>query len=191
MDQQFYIELEDRLGAHNYKPLDVVLGRGQGVWVWDVDGTRYMDCLSAYSAVNQGHCHPRILETMIDQARKRLTAMRQYNQLGAGFRIAMRDLELRGAGNLLGPQQSGHIAGVGFELYCDLLRQSISRLKGEAPRTLVRATLRFDFVVIGQGGETSAYAGETRDRFEALKEAELSEHRTGQIEAFIPLSYIA
>jgi len=66
------IELESRLGAHNYKPLDVVLVRGQGVWVWDADGKRYLDCLSAYSALNQGHCHPKILAAMQDQA-KRLT----------------------------------------------------------------------------------------------------------------------
>src|ERR671924_512356 len=61
-------ESEWRLGAHNYKPLDVVLARGQGVWVWDVDGNRYLDCLSAYSAVNQGHCHPKILAAMVEQA---------------------------------------------------------------------------------------------------------------------------
>ena len=61
MSQQQFIDLEETFGAHNYKPLDVVLTRGQGVWVWDVDGNRYLDCLSAYSAVNQGHCHPRIL----------------------------------------------------------------------------------------------------------------------------------
>ena len=53
-----YIELENQYGAHNYKPLDVVVSRGEGVWVWDVNGDRYLDCLSAYSAVNQGHCHP-------------------------------------------------------------------------------------------------------------------------------------
>ncbi|MFH1154843.1 MAG: ornithine--oxo-acid transaminase [Pseudomonadota bacterium] len=63
-----FIALEDHLGAHNYKPLDVVLCRGEGIWVWDVDGNRYMDCLSAYSAVNQGHCHPRIREAMVEQA---------------------------------------------------------------------------------------------------------------------------
>ncbi|HAP99901.1 MAG TPA: ornithine--oxo-acid transaminase, partial [Rhodospirillum rubrum] len=57
-DLRDYLEVEHRLGAHNYKPLDVVLTRGQGVWVWDVAGRRYLDCLSAYSAVNQGHCHP-------------------------------------------------------------------------------------------------------------------------------------
>jgi len=62
------IALEGLYGAKNYKPLDVVLTRGQGVHVWDVDGNRYLDCLSAYSAVNQGHCHPKILEAMVAQA---------------------------------------------------------------------------------------------------------------------------
>ncbi|MBB2696361.1 UNVERIFIED_ORG: ornithine--oxo-acid transaminase [Rhizobium esperanzae] len=62
------IATEQRLGANNYKPLDVVLTRGEGVYVWDTDGNRYLDCLSAYSAVNQGHCHPKILAAMIEQA---------------------------------------------------------------------------------------------------------------------------
>ncbi len=62
------IDLESRLGAHNYKPLDVVLVRGEGVWVWDTGGKRYLDCLSAYSALNQGHCHPRIRAAMVEQA---------------------------------------------------------------------------------------------------------------------------
>lgn len=66
------ISIEARLGAHNYKPLSVVLARGEGVWVWDTDGKRYLDCLAAYSAVNQGHCHPKILAAMVEQA-KRLT----------------------------------------------------------------------------------------------------------------------
>jgi ornithine--oxo-acid transaminase len=66
------IDLEARLGAHNYEPLDVVLVRGEGVWVWDTEGKRYLDCLSAYSALNQGHCHPRIFAAMVEQA-KRLT----------------------------------------------------------------------------------------------------------------------
>jgi len=65
-----YIDLEERHGAHNYHPLDVVIERGEGVWVYDVDGKRYLDCLSAYSALNQGHVHPRILAAMIEQARK-------------------------------------------------------------------------------------------------------------------------
>ena len=63
-----YLELEERHGAHNYHPLPVVLNRGAGVYVWDVDGRRYFDCLSGYSAVNQGHCHPRIISALIEQA---------------------------------------------------------------------------------------------------------------------------
>ena len=65
---QALIEIETRLGAHNYKPLDVVLVRGEGVWVWDIDGNRYLDCLAAYSAVNQGHCHPKIRAALVEQA---------------------------------------------------------------------------------------------------------------------------
>jgi ornithine--oxo-acid transaminase len=68
MNTKDYIDLEDRYNAHNYNPLDVVLERGEGIWVWDVDGKRYLDFLSAYSAVNQGHAHPRILKAMIEQA---------------------------------------------------------------------------------------------------------------------------
>jgi len=73
-----FIEMEHRLGAHNYKPLDVILTRGEGVWLWDVDGNRYMDCLSAYSAVNQGHCHPKILEAMVRQAGKLTLTSRAF-----------------------------------------------------------------------------------------------------------------
>ncbi len=72
MKTKEYIDIEDKLGAHNYKPLDVVLCRGQGIWVWDVEGNKYLDCLSAYSAVNQGHAHPKIKQAMLDQA-ERLT----------------------------------------------------------------------------------------------------------------------
>lgn len=67
---QQYVELENLYGAHNYHPLDVVIERAEGVWVYDVDGRRYLDCLAAYSAVNQGHCHPKILRTLIEQAEK-------------------------------------------------------------------------------------------------------------------------
>ena len=70
MKPQDYINLENELGAHNYKPLDVVLNRGEGIWVWDVEGNKYLDCLSAYSAVNQGHCHPKIRNAMFEQAGK-------------------------------------------------------------------------------------------------------------------------
>ena len=72
------IATEQRLGAHNYKPLDVVLTRGEGVYVWDTDGNRYLDCLSAYSAVNQGHCHPKILAAMVEQAGKLTLTSRAF-----------------------------------------------------------------------------------------------------------------
>jgi ornithine--oxo-acid transaminase len=70
MNSADYISLEDQYGAHNYHPLDVVLEKGQGIWVYDVDGNKYLDCLSAYSAINQGHCHPRIVQAMIKQAQR-------------------------------------------------------------------------------------------------------------------------
>ncbi|MDX2495553.1 MAG: ornithine--oxo-acid transaminase [Desulfuromusa sp.] len=78
MDQQYYIKLEEELGAHNYHPLDVVLHRGEGVWVWDVEGNKYLDCLAAYSAVNQGHCHPEIMRTLIEQARNLTLTSRAF-----------------------------------------------------------------------------------------------------------------
>jgi ornithine--oxo-acid transaminase len=81
-----YIETEALYGARNYKPLDVVLTRGEGVHVWDVDGRRYLDCLSAYSAVNQGHCHPKILAAMVEQAgRLTLTSRAFRNDQLAAF----------------------------------------------------------------------------------------------------------
>ncbi len=70
MNSNYYIELENTYGAHNYLPLDVVIERGEGVWLYDVEGIRYLDCLSAYSAINQGHVHPKILATLIDQAQR-------------------------------------------------------------------------------------------------------------------------
>lgn len=77
---QYLMELEDRYGAHNYHPLPVVLAKGKGVFLWDVEGKKYYDFLSAYSAVNQGHCHPRITQTMIDQAQTlTLTSRAFYN----------------------------------------------------------------------------------------------------------------
>jgi ornithine--oxo-acid transaminase len=88
MSPHEYIQLEDQFGAHNYKPLDVVLSRGEGVWVWDVQGNKYLDCLSAYSAVNQGHCHPKILQTMFKQAQKLTLTSRAFrnDQLGHFYR---------------------------------------------------------------------------------------------------------
>jgi len=70
MQTQDYIALENEFGAHNYHPLDVVISRAEGVWVYDVDGKKYLDCLAAYSAVNQGHCHPKVMQAMLDQAHK-------------------------------------------------------------------------------------------------------------------------
>jgi ornithine--oxo-acid transaminase len=81
-----HIGVEARLGAHNYRPLDVVLTRGEGVWVWDVDGNRYLDCLAGYSAVNQGHCHPRIRAALVEQsARLTLTSRAFRNDQLAPF----------------------------------------------------------------------------------------------------------
>lgn len=83
-------------------------------------------------------------------ARKRVSAIKQYTELGSGFKIAMRDLEIRGAGNLLGTQQSGHIAAIGFELYCQLLRQSIERLQGKAPTIRAEANFKADFICLSE-----------------------------------------
>ena len=82
-----YIALEDRYGANNYRPLDVVIQRAEGIWVWDVEGRKYMDFLAAYSAVNQGHCHPRILEALIEQSRRVALTSRAFrnDQLGAFY----------------------------------------------------------------------------------------------------------
>ncbi|HEY4111610.1 ornithine--oxo-acid transaminase [Puia sp.] len=74
-----YLELEERYGAHNYHPIPVVLDRGQGVFVWDVDGRRYYDCLSGYSAVNQGHCHPRIVAALQQQAARLTLTSRAFH----------------------------------------------------------------------------------------------------------------
>ncbi len=83
-DARTFIELENTYGAPNYKPLDVVLTRGEGCWVWDVEGKKYLDCLAAYSAVNQGHNHPRIVNALVEQARKLALTSRAFrnDQLG-------------------------------------------------------------------------------------------------------------
>lgn len=78
----YYLDLEERYGAHNYHPIPVVLERGEGVYVWDIDGKRYYDFLSGYSAVNQGHCHPKIVQSFIEQSKKlTLTSRAFYNSL--------------------------------------------------------------------------------------------------------------
>ena len=97
-------------------------------------------------------------------ARKRISAIKQYSSLGSGFKIAMRDLEIRGAGNLLGPQQSGHITAVGFELYCQLLKQSVSALKGEKVQHRVQVEARFDFLAFNPGDESRSSASKFKVR---------------------------
>jgi ornithine--oxo-acid transaminase len=88
MKTQQFIDLETQFGANNYKPLDVVLCRGEGIWVWDVEGNKYLDCLSAYSAVNQGHCHPRILKALTEQAEQLTLVSRAFrnDQLGPFYK---------------------------------------------------------------------------------------------------------
>ena len=85
---------------------------------------------------------------LLTDARKRISAIKQYSSLGSGFKIAMRDLEIRGAGNLLGAEQSGHITAVGFELYCQLLKQSVQNLKGEKTPPRVEVQVRLDFLAL-------------------------------------------
>ena len=105
MNTKDYIELEDKYGANNYKPLDVVLTEGKGVWVWDVEGKKYLDCLSAYSALNQGHCHPRIVEAMLEQAQKLALTSRAFrnDKLGLFYKKLV---ELTGYQRVL-PMNSG------------------------------------------------------------------------------------
>jgi transcription-repair coupling factor (superfamily II helicase) len=93
---------------------------------------------------------PRELMT-VGAARRRINAIRQYSSLGAGFRIAMRDLEIRGAGSILGTAQSGHIMAVGFDLYCQLLKQAVAQLKGEKLRPRLEVETRLDFLATNEG----------------------------------------
>jgi len=105
---------------------------------------------------------------MLSDVRKRISAMKQYASLGSGFKIAMRDLEIRGAGNLLGSEQSGHITAVGFELYCQLLKQSVGSMKGEKVKPRVEVRVALDFL-----GESSGlpenYATESQHRIELYR----------------------
>ncbi len=114
---------------------------------------------------------PREMMT-VGAARKRINAIQQYSSLGAGFRIAMRDLEIRGAGSILGTAQSGHIMAVGFDLYCQLLRQAVAQLKGEKLRPRLEVEVRLDFVATNEGEYLAAGP-------EKL------------LPAFIPVSYIS
>jgi len=115
---------------------------------------------------HQAYCYlmlPRHAQ-LLTEARKRMSAIKQYSALGSGFKIAMRDLEIRGAGNLLGPQQSGHITAVGFDLYCQLLGQSISALKGERVRPRVEVRVSLDFLATHPGEEADPETAAPRRR---------------------------
>jgi len=118
---------------------------------------------------------------LVQSARKRISAIKQYSSLGSGYKIAMRDLEIRGAGNLLGAEQSGHITSIGFELYCQLLKESVARLKGEKTKRPPRVVLRLDFI----GSEVripEPFIVEARLRIEAYRKiaqvAELADVKT-------------
>ncbi len=115
---------------------------------------------------HQAHAYlllPRHASLLAD-VRKRMSAIKQYSTLGSGFKIAMRDLEIRGAGNLLGSQQSGHITAVGFDLYCQLLKQSVASLKGEKVKHRVEVEMRLDFLALNPGEETSVQSSESKVR---------------------------
>jgi len=114
---------------------------------------------------------PREMMT-IGAARKRINAIKQYSSLGAGFRIAMRDLEIRGAGSILGTAQSGHIVAIGFDLYCQLLKQAVAQLKGSKFKPRLDVDLRLDFVASGEG------------EFAQFGTAE-------RVPAFVPTTYIS
>ena len=92
---------------------------------------------------------------LLTEARKRMSAIKQYSALGSGFKIAMRDLEIRGAGNLLGSEQSGHITAVGFDLYCQLLGRTVAALKGEVPKERIEVRTRIDFLEFNASAPTS------------------------------------
>ncbi len=133
---------------------------------------------------------PRDLLT-VGEARKRINAIKQYSALGAGFKIALRDLEIRGAGNILGVAQSGHLTAVGFDLYCQLLRQAVGKLKGEKARPRAEVTLRLDFVATSEMEFLRRSLDNTApvDDNRAPSSAEAPE--TPEVwPAFIPASYI-
>jgi len=129
---------------------------------------------------------PREMMT-IGAARKRISAIKQYSSLGAGFRIAMRDLEIRGAGSILGTAQSGHIMAVGFDLYCQLLKQAIAQRKGKKVRLRLDVDLRLDFVATSEAEFVQARRGGLKSAATILRSRVLEE----RVPAFVPTSFIA
>jgi transcription-repair coupling factor (superfamily II helicase) len=132
---------------------------------------------------------PREMMTL-GAARKRISAIKQYSSLGAGFRIAMRDLEIRGAGSILGTAQSGHIMAVGFDLYCQLLKQAVAQLKGQKPRLRLDVDVRLDFVVTNEAEFIAPPA--TNNGFPTLTAFEVGKAPLPErIPAFIPVTYVS
>ena len=132
---------------------------------------------------------PREMMT-VGAARKRISAIKQYSSLGAGFRIAMRDLEIRGAGSILGTAQSGHIIAVGFDLYCQLLKQAVAQLKGQKPRLRLDVDVRLDFVVTNEAefiAPPTKPNGFPGPNALGVGKAPLPE----RIPAFIPVAYVS
>jgi transcription-repair coupling factor (superfamily II helicase) len=133
----------------------------------------------------------------VGEARRRINAIKQYSSLGAGFKIAMRDLEIRGAGNILGTQQSGHIVNIGFDLYCSLLKQAVSRMKGDKVQQRVEVVLKLDFVALREAEFVRGKARRDQQRAAARKRTRAPKaivHAVAidapQTPAFIPASYI-
>jgi transcription-repair coupling factor (superfamily II helicase) len=148
--------------------------------------------------------------SLLTDVRKRISAIKQYSSLGSGFKIAMRDLEIRGAGNLLGAQQSGHITAVGFDLYCQLLKQSVGSLKGEKVTRRAEVLLRLDFLALnpGEEGQVSAKPEPRKkaaaaeilvpretatysDSVETVSVVEENDLPTDRVPAYIPMNYIS
>ena len=148
--------------------------------------------------------------SLLSDVRKRISAIKQYSSLGSGFKIAMRDLEIRGAGNLLGAQQSGHITAVGFDLYCQLLKQSVASLKGEKVARRVEVQMRLDFLALNPGEEGKVELAEGRrktkraeaevlvpretatysDYEETVPDQEENAKPSSRAPAYLPLNYI-
>jgi transcription-repair coupling factor (superfamily II helicase) len=131
--------------------------------------------------------------SLLTDVRKRIGAIKQYSTLGSGFKIAMRDLEIRGAGNLLGAEQSGHITAVGFELYCQLLKQSVAALKGEKFKPRIEVAVRLDFVDTTPEGEESEGKDTTTGRSDVPapgdERTQLTRGSRGAL-ASLPRSYV-
>lgn len=129
---------------------------------------------------------------LLTDVRKRMSAIKQYSTLGSGFKIAMRDLEIRGAGNLLGAEQSGHITAVGFELYCQLLKQSVAALKGEKVKPRVDVQVRLDFVSLSPTELPSVTdPAQPGEEGEGDRPEDAARLNTGADSATIPYKYIS